>query len=441
MLKKGSTPNKKISLHQPSNIIQLNQTKRTDQTILLFALKTDGDIYTLQINSTDLSSDQPIHDEFQGPIRILPSTFDNYGIDHGQSRFVSLTHNELSVLIFTRDRCQLNECVVLSSSTNEFNLFTIDTISFTKNSSSEHFIETMIKDRFTSNRYFLSDSKGNIYSIEISWIDQIEKGFKQFQATHCEHLIHGDQFKCISSIENDRNEQYLAVITQAKEFILLQLQKSSANQSDFLERIRLLLKRNQSIPYLSLSTSRRNISQTDFEKNLVHYIEIFSNEYVQKQDNVKKELENKRNYLINLSQAQLKEYQNVKQKFENIRNLFQQIKQKYQQVNICSSLLSLDFLSKEMTRQQRLSAQLNDLLSVIEQNTPVISDEEIQMREQLKKYQIQLNCLQDSFQRAQQFLSFNQNGQQIDNIQDYLSNYRDQIQQMKQRLQTIENDH
>ena len=84
---------------------------------------------------------------------------------------------------------------------------------------------------------------------------------------------------------------------------------------------------------------------------------------------------------------------------------------------------------------------MNDLLSVIEQNTPILSDEEIHMREQLNKYQIQFDCLKESFQRAQQFLSFNQNGQEIENIQDYLSNYREQIQQMKKRLQTIENDH
>lgn len=94
-----------------------------------------------------------------------------------------------------------------------------------------------------------------------------------------------------------------------------------------------------------------------------------------------------------------------------------------------------------MSRQERSSAQLNDLLSVIEQNTPVLSDEEIHMREQLNKYQIQFDCLKESFQRAQQFLSFNQNEQQIDHIQDHLSNYRQQIQQMKKRLQTIENDH
>lgn len=312
-------------------------------------MKSDGDIYILQIHSNDLSSDNVLHGEFQGPIRILPSTFDNYGIDHGQSTFISLKNNPIPLLIFTRDRCQLNQCLVLSSSMNEFNLFTIDTISFAKNSSSDHFIERIIEDRFSSNRYFILDSKGNIYSIEIPWIDQIEKGLQQSQSTHCEHLIHGNnsnQIKQFSLMENDRNEQYFAVINQRKELFLLHFQsneKSSSNQSEFVDRIRLLLSRNQSIPYLSLSTTTTNISQLDFEKNLLQYLQIFSNEYIQKQEKVKKELENKRNYLLNLSQTQFDEYQTIKQKFENIRNLFQQIKQKYQQVN--SLILSfIDFI-------------------------------------------------------------------------------------------------
>ena len=298
-------------------------------------MKSDGDIYILQLNSNDLSSTDDLHGEFQGPIRILPSTFDNYGIDHGQSTLISLINNEIPLLIFTRDRCQLNQCLVLSSSTNQFNLFTIDTISFSKNSSGDHFIERIIEDRFSSNRYFILDSKGNIYSIEIPWIDQIEKGLKEFQSTHCEHLIHGNnsnQIKQFSMIENDRNERYFAVICQTKELILLNFQSNEKSSSEFLDRIRLLLSRNQSIPYLSLSTTTTNVSQLDVEKNLVQYLQIFSDEYIQKQEKVKKELENKRNYLINLSQTQFKEYQLIKQKFENIRNLFQQIKLKYQQV-------------------------------------------------------------------------------------------------------------
>ena len=82
---------------------------------------------------------------------------------------------------------------------------------------------------------------------------------------------------------------------------------------------------------------------------------------------------------------------------------------------------------------------MNDLFSVIEQNTPVISDAEKHMRQQLEKYEVQFDCLNDSLQRAQTFLSSNSNGEHTDKIRDYLSNYRNQIDQMKKRLQAIEN--
>jgi hypothetical protein len=51
--------NKKISLHQPSDIIKLEIIKRKEkdvELILLFAIKTDRDTFLLEINGKILTS-------------------------------------------------------------------------------------------------------------------------------------------------------------------------------------------------------------------------------------------------------------------------------------------------------------------------------------------------------------------------------------------------
>jgi hypothetical protein len=53
----SETPNKKISLYQPSNIVKLDLTKRKQHDfilILLFALKADGDIFIMEIDQNQL---------------------------------------------------------------------------------------------------------------------------------------------------------------------------------------------------------------------------------------------------------------------------------------------------------------------------------------------------------------------------------------------------
>jgi len=186
-------------------------------------MKTDGDIFILEIDKNELLSENEISKEFQGPIRILPSTFNNYGADHGQSTFICLSNLNCSFVVFTRDKCQLNQCIILSPSLNQYYLFTIDLICLPTNENGQ-ILTSIIQDRFCSNRYFISDSIANVYSIEISWINQIQQGLKQFQSTHIQHLINGNNSnnKIINKIEQigiiqiNNNQQYLAVIVKSQ---------------------------------------------------------------------------------------------------------------------------------------------------------------------------------------------------------------------------------
>lgn len=57
--RKSGTPSKKISLHQPSDIVHLSLMKRkeSDETLFrILAIKTDGEIYILHLNENKLQS-------------------------------------------------------------------------------------------------------------------------------------------------------------------------------------------------------------------------------------------------------------------------------------------------------------------------------------------------------------------------------------------------
>jgi hypothetical protein len=186
-------------------------------------MKTDGDIFLLEIQENQLLYENKNFGEFQGPIRILPSTFDNYGADHGQSTFICLSNSIYPLVVFTRDNYQLNQCIILSPTINQYYLFTIDLISLPINQNGQ-ILTSIIPDRFSSNKYYIADSNTNIYLIEILWIDQIQQGLKQLQSTHIQHLIsagHSNN-KMINKIEQmgliqiDNNEEYLAVIVKSQ---------------------------------------------------------------------------------------------------------------------------------------------------------------------------------------------------------------------------------
>lgn len=161
-------------------------------------------------------SGKRISSEFVGPIRILPSTFDNYGADHSHSRFLCLSYSQFPIIVFTRDKCQINECIVLNPSIDEYDLFTIDLINLPKNENNQ-IIKSMIIDKLNSNIYYVYDSLSNVYSIEILWINQIEQKQKQIQSTNIQHLIKSNNsIQQIGLIQTNNKGQWLAIITKTQ---------------------------------------------------------------------------------------------------------------------------------------------------------------------------------------------------------------------------------
>jgi len=73
----------------------------------------------------------------------------------------------------------------------------------------------MIIDKLNSNIYYVCDSLSNIYSIEISWINQIKLQQKQIQTTNIQHLIKSNNpIQQIGLIQTNTKGQWLAIITK-----------------------------------------------------------------------------------------------------------------------------------------------------------------------------------------------------------------------------------
>ena len=164
----------------------------------------------------DFFSNQNISSEFVGPIRILPSTFDNYGADHSHSSLLCLSSSQYPIVILTDNKCQINQCIVLNPSNNEFYLYTIDSIKLPINENNQ-IIKSLINDKLNSNIYYLQDSLSNIYSFEISWINQIQQKQTNFQITNIQHLIKSKySIQQIGLIQIINKGQWLAFITKTQ---------------------------------------------------------------------------------------------------------------------------------------------------------------------------------------------------------------------------------
>ncbi len=105
-----------------------------------------------------------------------------------------------------------------------------------------------------------------------------------------------------------------------------------SSKSEFVDHIRSLLVRDQSIPFVTLSTSSTNISDSDLEKNLAQFCRILSEQYIEKQNKVQQEIESKQRYLSDFQKTQINENIQLTQKFQQIQRQFQWLKGQYEQV-------------------------------------------------------------------------------------------------------------
>ena len=84
-----------------------------------------------------------------------------------------------------------------------------------------------------------------------------------------------------------------------------------------------------------------NLSESDFEKNLVTYLTFFLKQYIEKQEQVRIELVNKQRYLYDFAQIQEMSREELWEQFRKIEQVVETLNKRYQQVNTEYCVLSL----------------------------------------------------------------------------------------------------
>jgi hypothetical protein len=68
------------------------------------------------------------------------------------------------------------------------------------------------------------------------------------------------------------------------------------------------------------------------EKNLSKFIKILTEQYIEKQEKVRQQIENKQRYLSDVQQTQFNENKQLADRFQQIQKQFQILTEHYQQV-------------------------------------------------------------------------------------------------------------
>ena len=100
---------------------------------------------------------------------------------------------------------------------------------------------------------------------------------------------------------------------------------------------------------------------------------------------------------------------------------------------------------QECARRQHLRAKIDDLPHLSQGQTALLSDAEKLMHRQLERAQIQTNLLKEKLSLLQQFIGtkqfFMSNDQEqlsVETIQPFLQYFQNQIDQLKEKVQTID---
>ena len=151
--------------------------------------------------------------KFVGPAEIFPNRADNYRSNYVRSTVCCLSSSPFPMVLFSDDRCQINQCLIFNPSIDEYHLFTFDSIDI-KTKENHQSIKSIVVDPLSCNVYYVCDSLWNIYSIEVSAIEQIKEGkANELDRTQVRHLIQFNYpIEAMALIRSTSKGQYFAII-------------------------------------------------------------------------------------------------------------------------------------------------------------------------------------------------------------------------------------
>ncbi|XP_031549792.1 nucleoporin 88-like [Actinia tenebrosa] len=148
----------------------------------------------------------------------------------------------------------------------------------------------------------------------------------------------------------------------------------------FVEHIRKILTRNTSTPLIR-AQSTSDLSQEDRLKIFTEAQQILREEYLQRQNRAKVEIEKRVSILRDQKKKQEQDLDNLRRNRDAVRNKAEELADKIE-----------DVISQDI----ELSDKLENVCQHIETQIPVISKAEGKMREELETIQLRVNFLQDS---------------------------------------------
>ena len=93
------------------------------------------------------------------------------------------------------------------------------------------------------------------------------------------------------------------------------------------------MSRDHSIPIVRLSSRSLTLNPSEFNENLRRFVQIFNDEYVEKQKKVRQEVENKERYLMGCQRTHMKKSEEIQARIDQIRSSFISLISRHEQVS------------------------------------------------------------------------------------------------------------
>ena len=94
-----------------------------------------------------------------------------------------------------------------------------------------------------------------------------------------------------------------------------------------------LISRDHSIPVVRLSSRSLTLGPLDLHENLRRFVQIFNNEYVEKQKKVRQEIENKERHLVAFQRTQMNKTEEIQKRIDQMRSSFVSLISRHEQVS------------------------------------------------------------------------------------------------------------
>lgn len=407
----------------PERLISSDETK--DETKIIWPiiiLRGNGTIYILQAG---LDTVRP---PLQGPISILPSTFDNYGDD---SCSILIIPSLPPTIIIAESSGNLFHGLLMDSDSSDNNSFNaIDSnLNICPSEYTIHILEKVVlelglnesskckdylcpiflkRDLINESRYFAYHNTG-LHSIVIDLLTELQQFIEKEPDQKSVPLLsapsRAEYLVCTKALDSNNINSVLGftVLQMPPGFVLLLssgqivsmhlvsdprlldcfdvkiktgLQRTvdsrAANQTSFDTQIRTMLKIGTSQPILKFDKSNEPTPQESYEL-LRHATQTLKDQYFTKHDDVSKEIRKRVSILIKTKELHKKQLDQLQTEKEKIQNTAEELAERYE--DCCE-------------KQQHLFKNCMDLVRIATSSLPVLSASEKNYCNEIKRIHI-----------------------------------------------------